>query len=107
MSKKQTHKEWRKQFSKNVFERDKHKCKICGEDKNLDAHHIIDRHEMPNGGYVVENGITLCSLHHLEAEQYHIFGKTNGIEGMYPDDLYKLINSSYEIAVKKSNELKS
>ena len=105
MSNKQAHKEWRKQFSKSVFERDKHKCKICGASQNLDAHHITDRHDIPNGGYVIENGITLCPTHHLQAEQYHISGNKRGIEGMMPDDLYKMIKSSYEIAVKKSNEL--
>lgn len=102
---KSKHKEWRKQFVKNVFHRDKNKCKICGKSENLDAHHITDRHEIPNGGYVLENGITLCSVHHLQAEQFHISGNKTGIRGMMPNDLYKIINSSYEIAVKKSNEL--
>lgn len=103
---KSQHKEWRKQFAKKVFERDKHKCKICGESENLDAHHITDRHEIPNGGYVVENGITLCQKHHLDAEQYHISGNKNGVVGMMPNDLYKMINSSYELAIEKSNKLK-
>ena len=60
---------------------------------------------MPNGGYVSENGITLCPKHHLDAEQYHISGNKMGIIGMMPDDLYKIINSSYDLAVKKSDEL--
>lgn len=29
-------------------------------ERDLDAHHITDRNEMPNGGYVPENGISLC-----------------------------------------------
>lgn len=105
MSVKQKHKEWRKAFSNLVFERDNFQCKICGKKDNLDAHHITDRHEMPNGGYVIENGITLCAEHHLQAEQYHISGNVKGIEGMYPNDLYKIINSSYKLAVFKSNQL--
>lgn len=105
MSVKSLHKEWRKNFVKQVFERDKNKCKLCGATENLDAHHIQNRHEMPNGGYVIESGISLCPEHHLQAEQYHISGNTTGITGMMPDDLYKLINSSYDIAVKKSSEL--
>lgn len=105
MGLKNQHKEWRKRFVKSVFERDKNKCKICGITQNLDAHHITDRHEIPNGGYVTENGITLCEKHHWDAEQYHISGNKNGIVGMMPSDLYKMINSSYELAVKKSNEL--
>ncbi len=105
MNLKQKHKEWRKTFSNLVFTRDDSKCRICGEKENLDAHHITDRHEMPNGGYVVENGITLCSKHHLQAEQYHISGNVKGVDGMYPNDLYRIIGSSYDLAVVKSKQL--
>jgi 5-methylcytosine-specific restriction endonuclease McrA len=55
-------------FRESVFTRDKHRCVICGDVNNLDAHHIIDRHNMPNGGYILENGVTLCTIHHLQAE---------------------------------------
>lgn len=92
----------RQKFKDNVFERDNHKCKFCDETKNLDAHHITDRSEMPNGGYVKENGITLCPKHHLEAEQYHITDGLDWVNGMHPDDLYELINSSYELALQIS-----
>jgi hypothetical protein len=105
MNLKQKHKEWRKKFSINVFTRDDFKCKICGRKDRLDAHHITDRHEMPNGGYVIENGITLCSEHHLQAEQYHISGNIKGVEGMYPNDLYRMIDSSYDLSILKSNQL--
>jgi len=50
---------------------------------------------MLNGGYVKENGITVCEeVCHLKVEKYHI---TNGKEwypGLHPDDLYAKINSS-------------
>jgi len=94
-------------FRNDVLKRDKNKCRICGDSKsNLDAHHITDRHEMPSGGYVKENGITLCDKEggcHMKAEQYHIGNKVE--EGFMPDDLYKLINSSYEIAYYESLNL--
>ena len=46
-------KQIRENFRNTVFERDGHKCLVCNRsDVKLDAHHIIDRHEMPNGGYV-------------------------------------------------------
>ena len=94
----------RENFRNEVFERDKHKCRRCGiSNVKLDAHHITDRSEMPNGGYVKENGITLCDTEngcHMKAEQYHIGNKVE--EGFMPDDLYKLINSSYELAYSKS-----
>lgn len=68
----------REAFREAVFTRDGHKCRMCGRpDCKLDAHHITDRNELPNGGYVKENGITLCDVEggcHMKAEQYHITG---------------------------------
>jgi hypothetical protein len=34
--------------------------------------HYAGVNEMPNGGYVPENGMTLCETCHMLAEQYHI-----------------------------------
>lgn len=97
----------RENFRNAVFKRDGYKCVFCNITENLDAHHITDRSLMPNGGYVVENGISLCEIHHIEAEEYH---QTNGHfypYGMAPEDLYKIINSSYDKAVEESNKLVS
>ena len=105
MSTKQNHKRWRVNFREAVFKRDGNKCRFCQATANLDAHHITDRHELPNGGYVLSNGITLCEIHHPMAEKFHI---TNGEDweiGMHPDKLYGLIGSSYEQAVKDSELL--
>ncbi len=60
---------------------------------------------MPNGGYVKENGISLCSKCHLYAEQFHITKGLAGMMGYLPDDLYKLIGSSKEKAVATSEKL--
>lgn len=99
-------KQIRNKFRNDVLSRDNFKCKVCGrEDVNLDVHHIKDRHDMPNGGYVPENGITLCDCVdgcHIKAEKYHISGNKEFVPGYHPNDLYKLINSSYELAYKKS-----
>ena len=104
MSKKK--KQIRENFRNSVFKRDNYRCKKCGRNKNLDAHHITDRNEMPNGGYVLENGITLCDDKcHIKAEKWHISNKTNYYEGFHPNDLYELINSSYEVAHEKSMNL--
>lgn len=112
-------KEIRKNFRDAVFKRDGHKCIMCGitsadwrkannevvtGDTYLDAHHITDRHLMPSGGYVKENGISLCPDCHLKAEQFHSTGVSH--PGYAPDDLYKKINSTYEKAVEASNRLK-
>lgn len=95
----------REKFSTQVFQRDGYKCVFCERKDNLDAHHITDRNEMPNGGYVRENGITLCPEHHLQAEQYHISGGQIWSQHMHPNDLYKRIGSSYDLAVQKSLKL--
>lgn len=93
-------------FRSNVLKRDNYKCRVCGDkDSKLDAHHIVDRHEMPNGGYVIENGITLCDKEngcHMKAEFFHISDNKEWIPNFHPNDLYKLIGSSYEEAFLKS-----
>ena len=80
-------------FRNGVLKRDKFKCKICGDSvSKLDAHHITDRSEMPDGGYVLENGITLCDKEggcHMKAERYHISSGDKWDAGFHPDDLYK------------------
>lgn len=105
MSTKQLHKEWRKQFREGVFERDGHKCKICGSIGILDAHHITDRHDLPNGGYVLSNGISLCEPCHIKAGEHHITHGKTWPEGFHPNDLYARINSSLEKAYKDSSNL--
>lgn len=103
MSTKQDHKRWRKQFNQDCLKRDGNKCVFCGETENLDVHHITDRHEMPNGGYVMSNGITVCNEHHLLCEEYHMTDEC--LPEYHPYELYKLINSSPEIAYEDSLRL--
>lgn len=103
----------RAKFRIAVFTRDDFKCLKCGTFcdnlDDLDAHHIIDRNKMPNGGYVLENGISLCSECHIKAEAQYKYIELAipcpNYEGYLPDDLYKLIGSSEEIAVKASERL--
>lgn len=92
----------RQKFQDAVFSRDGNACKFCKATVDLDAHHITDRNEMPNGGYVKENGITVCPDCHLECEEFHITGGKEWVPGKHPDDLYRMIGSSHEIATKKS-----
>lgn len=98
-------KKTREAFRAAVFSRDGNKCRVCGATGKLDAHHITDRNEMPNGGYVQENGISLCEPCHEKAEVWHSSGKTKSEEGFKPEDLYSLIGSSYEKAVAASEKL--
>ncbi len=99
----------RQEFRDAVFARDGHKCRGCGwslfrDDLQLDAHHITDRTLMPNGGYVKENGISLCPGCHEKAEVFHSTG--TALPGWSPDDLYQKIGSSHERAVAASQRLK-
>jgi hypothetical protein len=113
-------------FRTAVLKRDRYRCAMCGKpgkDRQggdghaafhlgipveklvlLDAHHITDRNDMPNGGYVVENGITLCDDGcHILAEIYHQQGTPH--PGFSPIDLYAKIASSYEVAYRVSLKL--
>ena len=102
----------RKNFRDACYLRDKFCCAKCSKksskekaEEELDAHHITDRNLLPHGGYVKENGISLCADCHIKAEVYHSIGIP--VEGYSVDDLYKIINSNLEKAVKASEKLKS
>lgn len=110
----------RQQFRDAVFRRDSHRCRTCGVtsadvrralgltitgDTLLDAHHITDRKLMPAGGYVAENGVSLCPSCHEKAEAFHSTGAP--IVGHSPDDLYALIGSSHAQALAASKRLQS
>lgn len=102
-------KQIRAAFRDCVFTRDRYTCRVCGRkfaaknaDEYLDAHHITDRHNMPNGGYVKANGISLCkngspSCHELAEKQE---------DGLTPAELYRRIGSSYELALKESENVR-
>lgn len=97
----------RSDFRKAVFKRDNFRCKTCktpGTEDTLDAHHVTDRNQMPNGGYVKENGISLCEPCHEKAEAFHVHGVA--VPGFSPEELYVLIGSTYEQAWECSLKLK-
>jgi rubredoxin len=128
--------EIRRQFRDAVFERDGYRCVVCGFESSpeqaeheLDAHHITPREDLPNGGYVAENGVSLCDpsktgkplAHgcHYKAEQILLRlsrGWTPGAglpkhpeDWQYectPEALYKAIGSSHEKAMEASRYLK-
>ena len=52
----------------SVFGRDRNRCVMCNTPA-VDVHHIIDRSAFEDGGYDINNGVSLCERHHLEAEQ--------------------------------------
>lgn len=58
---------------------------------------------MPGGGYVKENGISLCPECHEKAEIFHSTGKA--FPGYAPEDLYRKIGSSETKARTASEKL--
>ena len=106
-------KKTREQFRSAVFSRDRYACVMCGlkatkqtAEEILDAHHITNRNDMPNGGYVLQNGISLCKdkCHLLAEEDLENVMKHPGFS---KEDLYRAIKSSYEQAVAPSKKLSS
>ena len=97
----------REKFRTAVLKRDDSRCRMCRHSPRnlyeLDAHHITDRNEMISGGYVLENGITLCPACHIRAESYHKDGES--YPGYSPEDLYEKIESDYEKAIEASEKL--
>ena len=90
---------------------------LCGNNV-IDAHHITPREDMPNGGYVKENGISLCDPSklggsfsegcHFKAESVlknkDLIHDSND-HNYSPQQLYLHIGSSYEEAVERSHSL--
>lgn len=57
----------RDDFREAVFTRDGGACVVCGAPA-VDAHHLIERRLWDDGGYLLDNGVSLCARHHLDAE---------------------------------------
>lgn len=59
----------RRQFREQVFDRDDNTCIVPWCDSNAaDAHHIIERALWDAGGYIPDNGASVCNGHHQYAE---------------------------------------
>lgn len=105
-------KEIRRKFREVCLKRDKLTCRKCTlkaksfeeAEKIFDVHHITDRTLMINGGYVLENGVTLCHPCHEKAEQFHSTG--TACIGYSVEDLYEVISSSLLKATEASEKLK-
>ena len=100
----------RKHFRDVCYKRDGFRCAMCGlksskdcAEKELEVHHITNPKEMPNGGFVLQNGISLCPVCHEKAEAFHSTGVS--VEGYSVNELYEKIKSSYEKAVEASEAL--
>lgn len=76
------YKDWRKK----VYTRDNHQCQWpgCNQKKRLNAHHIKSWAQYPGLRFDVNNGITLCRLHHDQIK---------GMEEIYAGTLLRLLDS--------------
>ena len=118
--------EVRRQFRDAVFKRDGYRCVVCGfksspeqAEQDLDAHHITAREEMSGGGYVKENGVSLCdpAKRGAPAEDGCHWKAECKIASLPRDpedywykftrpELYKAIGSNYGKALQASMRLK-
>jgi len=95
----------REEFKKQVFAKTSGKCCVpgCGLPA-VDAHHIMDRKLWTDGGYYLDNGASLCEIHHLQAEKgiitpkrcYELMGVT---EYPRPDKVDWLTDDEFKICV--------
>ena len=88
----------RDKFRSDVFERDGHKCVLCGKPAQ-DAHHILERRLWADGGYHLDNGVSLCGDCHVAAEMTTIsvekIREAAGIRNIIlPEHFYK--NQRYD-----------
>jgi hypothetical protein len=120
----------RRCFREAVLQRDGLACVVCGRyspmGNELDAHHVWPREKMPYGGYVCENGVTLCDHVksgglsfegcHAKAERVLAAFFEEGREfpalgepdyEFSPSALYVKIGSSLEQAIAASSRLAS
>ncbi len=94
----------RQEFNGRCQKRDHYRCVCCKTQiGDIVVHHITNRELMPKGGYVKENGITLCEVCHWKAEEYHRTGAS--FDGFHPDELYAKIGSSFAEAFQASSQL--
>ncbi|MEO7172791.1 HNH endonuclease signature motif containing protein [Flavobacterium sp.] len=100
----------RERFRDLTFKRDKYCCVMCGFKSTpenaideLDSHHLINREAMPSGGYVPENGISLCSDCHIKAEEFYSTGTAH--PGYSVEELFEKIGSSEEKAREAAKKL--
>jgi hypothetical protein len=60
----------RDEFREAVFARDGHRCVVmhCHQPAQ-DVHHLYERRLWTDGGFYIDNGVSLCAPHHMAAEE--------------------------------------
>jgi len=95
-----------KDWAKAVKERDGFKCVICSGTETLHSHHIIAR-ENHETKLDIQNGITLCSKHHLFCRQISAHNNPLGffmwLERNRPEQL-EYLKTRLELIVNEDGE---
>lgn len=79
-------------WRKLVYERDKYKCIICGNNKKLNAHHLNGWHWAIEERYSIDNGITLCSGPDGCHDKFHqIYGRKNNTKQQFIEFIQKCL----------------
>jgi len=78
-----------KKWRTKVYKRDKFCCQWpgCNIKKRLNAHHIKRWADCPGLRFCVENGITLCYLHHK---------MISGMEHIYESAFFKILKDKHD-----------
>jgi len=84
-------------WRKTVYERDNHRCRICGSRGYLNAHHIKGYAAYKSLRYDVNNGVTLCRYCH--GKFHNVYGKIG-----FPDIV--ALHESGKLELNKINERK-
>lgn len=77
-----TQKEYR-DFHRAVLQRDKYRCRKCGNKIKLQVHHINGHNWDKENRTNIENGITLCKICHMNF--HSIYGKGNNTKSQFDE----------------------
>lgn len=59
-------------WSKAIMKIEGYKCRICGSEENLEAHHILEKSKYPEYRTTIGNGVCLCRECHNKIHAWRI-----------------------------------
>jgi hypothetical protein len=77
-------------WKKAVMERDDYTCRVCGDNRsgNLRVHHLYSYTAYPEHQFDVNNGVTLCEMHHVEFHKWNGGSHVPCTPGLFQEWLY-------------------